>query len=97
MNEKTQKQKKCIKCEKVKILDKFTKDSSRKSGFKEVCKECRNARRRAIRAGDITPRATKVLEIDYASKTRECRDCGLMGSWDMFGKDGYRKDGMTAR
>jgi hypothetical protein len=39
--------KECLDCKQILDFDKFTKDTSRRSGYKEICKDCNSKKRKA--------------------------------------------------
>lgn len=88
--------KKCSKCGRwlVANIFNFSKEKHGKYGLRGECKECNNAYKRKLRAGDIEPHK-KECPDGY----KKCTKCGrvLVANTDNFHKKKTGKYGLTGR
>jgi len=86
--------KECTGCDRLLSFDKFGSDKSGRCGLQCKCRECNatNARRRRNGGTDPGPKCTYF--VNNVERLRECTICGGIFSFDEFGKDVSRPDGI---
>jgi len=92
--------KRCTKCKKLKSRSEFSKNRNNKDGLRYWCKECeREYKRRLYRRIRGPVKIGFLYEESHRTiggvKQKRCTKCKRWKGESKFGKDRYRKDGLS--